>query len=235
MLNLSAKIRKTFGRKVKGLRRQDVLPAVLYGPKIKNQSLEINSKEFSKIYEQAGESSLISLEVKGLFSGKAGKNLVLIHEVKFDPLTDKPVHVDLYQPSLTEKTEANVPLEFTGESLAVKDLGGTLVKNIHEIEVKALPQDLPHELKVDIEPLKTFEDHILIKDIVLPKGAEILREPNEVVASVSPPKEVEEELAEPIEEKPEEVEKVGEEEEEIEEKTVARKQKTVERTEKGKP
>ncbi len=186
------------------------MPVVLYGKKVKGQNLEIDAKEFDQIYQQAGESSLISLEIKD----NKQKNPVLIHKVDFDPLTDEPIHVDLYQPSLTEEIEARVALEFVGESLAVKDLGGTLVKNIHEVEVKALPQNLPHELEINIDKLKTFEDHIFIKDIEAPQGVKILKEPGEVVASVAAPKEVEEELAEPIEEKPEEVEKVGEDKEE---------------------
>ncbi len=210
MLKLSATIRKTFGKKVKLLRQKGILPGVLYGPKIKNLSLEIDSKEFEKIYKEAGESSLISLEIKG----KKGKNPVLIHEVRFNPLTDQPIHVDFFQPSLTEEIEAKVSLVFEGESLAVKDLGGTLIKNIHEVEVKALPQNLPHELKVNVGKLKTFEDNILIQDLIVPEGAKILKDPKEVVASVSPPEKVEEELEKPIEEKVEEVEKVGEEKEE---------------------
>ena len=95
--------------------------------------------------------------------------------------------------------------------MAVKDLGGTLIKNISEIEVKALPQNIPHEIKVSIEGLKTFEDSIQIKDLILPKDIKISANPEETIASVSAPTNVEEELAKELEEKVEDVEKVEKE------------------------
>lgn len=226
MFSLSAKIRKTFGKKVKTLRKKGLLPAVLYGPKTKNLALEIDLKEFEKTYQETGESSLISLEVEG----QKQKNLVLIHDVKIDPLTEKIIHVDFYQPSLKEEIEAKVPLIFEGTALAVKDLGGTLVKNITEIEVKALPQNLPHEIKVKIDNLKTFEDNILIKDLKVPPGVKILKNPEEIVASVLPPEKVEEEIEKPVKEKVEEAEKVEEKKEEEVKEEKEGKEKPEEKT-----
>ena len=225
MLSISAKIRKELGKKVKSLRKMGVLPAVLYGHKIKNLNLELDLKEFEKIYKEAGESSLIKLEVKNQKSktelpkeAKVKKRtessltvdefLVLIHDIQFDHLTQKLIHIDFYQPELKEEVEVTVPLIFEGEAAAVKDLGGTLVKNISEVEVKALPQNLSHEIKVDIGNLKTFEDNILIKDLIVSKEVKILKEPEEIVAAVARPEKVEEELEKPVEEKVEEVEKV---------------------------
>ena len=222
MLTLSSKIRKEVGKKVKSLRQQGILPAVLYGHKIKNLNLEVDSKEFEKIYSKAGESSLITLVIaKGKDEAEAEasslslnveekkqKFLILIHDIQFDPLTEKPIHIDFYQPELKEEVEVTVPLIFEGEAPAVKDLGGTLVKNISEVEVKALPQNLSHEIKVDIGNLKTFEDNILIKDLIVSKEVKILKEPEEIVAAVARPEKVEEELEKPVEEKVEEVEKV---------------------------
>jgi large subunit ribosomal protein L25 len=212
MLTLSAKIRKDVGKNLNSRRREGKIPAVIYGPGVKNLPLEINREEFEKIFKETGESSLVSLEI----DGEKKKRLVLIHEIQKDPLTGKFLHVDFYQAPLKEEVEATVPLVFEGTSPAVKELEGTLVKNIIEVEVKALPQNLPHEIKVNIEKLKTFEDHILIRDLIVPKTVKILKEPEEIVASVTPPEKVEEELAEPIEEKVEEVEKVEEKKEEEE-------------------
>ena len=208
MFSLSAKIRKE--EKPDTLRNKGLLPAVLYGPKIKNFSLQIDEKEFEKIFKEAGESSLISLEIEG----EKDKFLVLIHDFQKDPLKGNFIHIDFYQPALDEETEATVPLEFIGESPAVKELGGTLVRNIKELEVRALPQNLPHDIKVSVETLKTFEDSIAIKDLKVPEGVKILKDSEEIIVLVTPPEKVEEELEKPVEEKVEEVEKVGEKEKE---------------------
>ncbi len=208
MLSLKAKERKKTGKKAEELRKEGLLPGILYGPEIENKMIETDLSGFKKILKEAGESSLISLELeKDKFS-------VLIHEVKLDSLSSEPVHVDFYQPILTEETEATVPLVFEGEPLAVKELGGTLVREIQEVAVRALPEKLPHEIKVNVEKLKTFEDEILIKDLELPEGVKIEREKDEIVALVLPPEKVEEELEKPIEEKVEEVEEAEEKEEE---------------------
>lgn len=225
MLNLSAKIRKISGKKVKNLRKKGKIPAVVYGPEIKSLSIELNLKEFEKIFKEAGESSLISLKIEGGKS-QSKKFMVLIHDLAREPITLKPLHVDFYQPKLKEKVEATVPLVFEGESKAVEEMKGTLVKNISEVEVKALPQDLPKEIKVNIDSLKTFDDTILIKDLEVSEKIQVLKDPGEVVALVTSPEKVEEELEKPIaapvgeprlvgrEEKVEGVEKVEEKEEE---------------------
>jgi large subunit ribosomal protein L25 len=202
MITLKAEIRKETGKKVKNLRAKGILPGVLYGPKTESQSLEINQKDFEKAYHAAGESSLISLEAGGK------KYLVLIHQLQFDPLTLVPTHVDFFQPSLKEEITAKVPLVFEGEAPAVKELGGTFVRDISEIDVKALPQNLPHEIRVDISSLLTFENSISIKDLKLPEGVKVLRGLDDIIAKVSSPEKVEEELEKPIEEKVAEAEKV---------------------------
>lgn len=210
MIFISAKIRDVFGKKVKMLRARGILPAILYGQRAKETALALELKEFKKVFHSAGESSLISLDIEG----SKEKNMVMIHDVAFDPLTGEPTHVDFYQPNLTEKIEVKVPLVFEGESLAIKELGGTLVKNIHELEVKALPQNLPHAIVVDVSVLNTFEDRVLVKDLVVPDGVEILKDPEEIVVMAAEPQKAEEEQEKPIEEKVAEIKKVGEKEEE---------------------
>jgi len=218
MLSLSAKIRQTVGKKVKNLREQGFLPAVLYGPERKNLFLKVDLKEFEKIYKEVGESTLLSLEVPE----KKLKAAVLIYSVQLDPITDLPLHIDFLQPSLEEEIETEVSLVFEGESRAIEDLEGTLVKNITEVKVRALPRNLPHEIKVNIESLETLEDEILIKDLKVPPDVKILKEPEEIVANVSPPERIEEEIEKPIEEKVEEVEKVEEKKEEEKEEAKAK-------------
>lgn len=208
MISLPAKIRENVGRSVKKLRDQGTIPAVLYGPKIKNLNLEIDLKQFESIYKEAGESTLVSLEVADAEKRSEKKFLVLVHDVENDSLSQKPIHIDFYQPKLDEEITVTVPLIFEGEAKAVKDLGGTLVRNIQEIEVRALPQNLPHEIKVSVEKLISFEENVLVGDLALPKGVKVLKDPSEIVALVLPPEKVEEELAKPVEEKVEEVEKI---------------------------
>ena len=207
MVSLSAKIRKETGKKTSVLKNSGRIPAVVYGHKIKNVLLDVDYKEFQKVLREAGESSLIELNVEG----EKEKKIVLIHDFQKDPVTDKFIHIDFFETSAKEEVEVKVPLVFEGISLAVKDLGGTLVKYISELEVKALPQNLVHEIKVSIDGLNTFEDHILVKDLVLPKDIKVITKPDEIVVSVAQPSKVEEELAKEIEEKVEEVEKVEKE------------------------
>jgi len=136
------------------------------------------------------------------------KRPVLVNSIQKDPVSGNIIHIDFFQASLKEEVEVAVPLVFLGSAPAEKDLGGTLNKNILEIEVRALPQNLPHEIAVNIDALKTFEDHILVKDLVLPKDVKAIKNPDEIVASVLPPQKVEEELAAEIKENVEDIEKV---------------------------
>lgn len=205
MITLNAKIRKEKGKKVGALRERGLLPAVLYGPKIKDQHLTLDLKEFQKAYEEAGESSLLNLKV-----AEGEEYPVLIHEVQINPINDLPLHIDFYQPNLEEEVEATIELVFEGEAPAVKELGGVLVKSISEVEVRALPQNLPREIIVKIDGLKTLEDNISIKDLAVSANVIILKEPDEVVASVVPPR-TEEELKAVEAPSPEEVEIIGKE------------------------
>jgi len=212
MISLSSKIRETSGKGLEKLRKGGEIPAVLYGSGAKNTALTINLKEFEKIYQEAGENTMIELKIGDK------KSMVFIHQVQHHVVTGKPIHVDFFQPSLTEEIQLNVPLVFEGESEAVNTLGGTLVKHLFELEVKSLPQNIPSQIKVNINKLKTFGDEIFVKDLDIPADVKVLREPNEIVATVSSIAKVEEELEKPIEEKVEDVEKVEKKQkEEVEE------------------
>ena len=207
MISLKAKIRKEMGKKTSALKNDGRIPAAVYGHKVKNILLDVDYKEFQKVLREAGGNSLIDLSVEG----EKEKRIVLVHDLQKDPISDKFIHIDFFETSAKEEVEVKVPLVFEGISLAVKDLGGTLVKNISELEIKAIPQNLPHEIKVNIESLKTFEDRILVKDLILPKDVKVSVKPDEIVVSVVQPENVEAELAKEIEEKVEDVEKVEKE------------------------
>ncbi|MBL8030430.1 MAG: 50S ribosomal protein L25 [Candidatus Doudnabacteria bacterium] len=176
--------------KLDALRKVGQIPAVLYGNKIQNQNLILNSVEFEKVFRKAGESTLVNLTLE---DGKV--HPVLIQDVQYHNLKNTPIHVDFYQVSMSDKLKANVALEFTGESSAVKTLGGVLNKQINEVQVECLPADLPHNILVDISSLKTFEDAVYVKDLKVDAKVKILAPADEVVAKVQPPRDMEKELS----------------------------------------
>lgn len=188
MVELKAKNRDEVGRAVKPLRKEGILPAVVYGEGVKTQSISISGKDFEKAYREAGESTLLTLDVEGK------KYNVLIHDIARDPLRGNPIHADFYAVRMDKAIRAQVPVEFIGESPAVKNLGGILVKVMQEIEVEALPKDLPHGLRADLSKLAELEARLTVSDIELPHGVKIIAEMDEVVALVEPPRS-EEELA----------------------------------------
>lgn len=212
-LVLQAQNRKVLGKKVHTLRKEGKIPAILYGSKIKTQPLQVDYAMFETVYRQAGESSLVDLVTE---DGKPVK--VLIHAVQRNPLTERFEHVDLYQVDLKKKITAEIELRFENESPAVKELGGVLVKSLDRVKVECLPEDLVHEIKVDLSPLKTFDDIIYVKDIVIPSGITFVEKVDETVALVKPPRSEDElkELDQEIEEKVEDVEKVEKKEKEAE-------------------
>ncbi len=219
MISIKAEKRKELGKKVNKLREQGILPAVLYGPEIDNLNVQLDLKKFTKNYKELGHNTLLSLKV----SDK--EFLVLVHEVKTDPLSGEINHVDFYQPILTKEVEATVPIIFEGEAAAVKELGGTLMREIQEVAVKALPQNLPHEIRVNIDKLKTFEDEILIKDLEVNENVTIQKEPDQIVVFVTPAENVEEELAEPVGEDVPKEEKEEESKEESSEEEISKEEK----------
>lgn len=186
-IELKAKKRDVFGKKTNQGRKDGLIPAVVYGRGIESSSLWVNMLEFKRLLKKSGESTMISLEI----DGKNDRN-VIIYEIQRDPVTDNIIHIDFFQVKMDEEIETEVQLEFIGESLAVRDLGGVLVKNMDEVEVKCLPGDLPSRIDVDVSVLNTFEDRICVKDLKISAKVKIDLEPETVVALVSPPRSEEE-------------------------------------------
>jgi large subunit ribosomal protein L25 len=201
-LELKAEVREDVGKKLESLREKGIVPAVVYGFGHKPVSIQVNYEEFKKIFEQAGESTLLKLKVQMPNAKEEVKN-VLINDISRDPISGKFTHIDFHQVRMDQTIKAEVPLIFEGEAPAVKNMEGVLIKNITEIEVEALPKDLPHEIKVDISILDSFDKHIRAKDLILPAGVKIELNPDEMIVSVIPPRSEEEIKA--TEEKPAEV------------------------------
>ncbi len=183
MISLQAEERNIFGKQLKTARAAGRLPVVVYGRKTKPAPLFVKVQEFKKIFAAAGESSVITLQTPD------GETAALVHEVAFHPVTSEPIHVDFYVVEKDVRLKIKVPVEFSGVSAAIKELGGTLVKVLHELEVEALPTDLPRGITVDLTPLATLESQILVSDLVLPRGVKAVNKADEVVAAVTVAKE----------------------------------------------
>lgn len=177
-MELKAEKREILGGKVSALRKEGMIPAELYGHGKENVHLTVNAKEFAKLFKEAGESTVITLVV-----GKENTP-ALIHDVNIDPISDAVLHVDFYAVNMNEETETEVEFEFIGESMAVKAQGGVLVKSMHEIEVRALPANLPHAIEVDLSVLANIHDSIHVKDLKVKGDVTLLAEPDAVVATV---------------------------------------------------
>lgn len=177
-MELKAEKREILGSKVGALRKMGILPAELYGQGSENIHLAVNEKEFAKVLKEAGESTVITLVVG------TKKIPALIYDVEIDPISDKVLHVDFYLVNMNEEITTEVALEFIGESPAVKTEGGVLVKSMHEIEVRALPANLPHAIEVDLSKLKNIHDSIHVKDLIVKAGVKLLADEDAVVATV---------------------------------------------------
>ncbi|MBI4085483.1 MAG: 50S ribosomal protein L25 [Candidatus Liptonbacteria bacterium] len=187
-MDLTVKEREKFGKGIVSLRREGFIPAELYGHGLKNIHLSVSRKDFEKVFGEAGESTVINLLI-----GEE-KRPALVHDIQKDFLTNEIIHIDFYQVRMDEKIKTHVPIEFTGDAPAVKEFGGVLNKTISEVEVEALPADLPRQFEVDVSGLKELNQSFYVGDLKVPAGVEILVDPKTVIATVTPP--VEEEKVE---------------------------------------
>lgn len=185
------------------LRKAGKMPAVFYGKKEASTPVAIGVNDFIKAYRTAGESTVVILKGEGIEVES------LIHDLDLHPVTGKPMHADFYVFEKGKTLKVGVPLDFVGVAPAVKDLGGTLIKVLHDLEVEALPKDLPHKIEVDITGLVDFKSVVTAKEIKLPHGVVLALNPDEIVASVYEPKEEVE--AAPVDLAAIEVEKKGKE------------------------
>ncbi|MCX6751790.1 MAG: 50S ribosomal protein L25 [Candidatus Nomurabacteria bacterium] len=189
------------------LRKTGEIPAVFYGAGKTSTSISLSIIDFKKIWREAGESSTVKISM-------GDNNIdVLIHEVQVHPVTEEPIHVDFLVIDMNKKIKVNVPLEFIGVSNAVKNGLGNLVKVLHEVEIEALPKDLPHNLEVDISKLETVDDQVFVSDIKLPTGVVVIENEHDVVASIVLQVEEKEEVVVPVDLSAIEVEKKGKKEE----------------------
>jgi len=179
---LKAEDRKIEGRKVKALRKQNVIPANIFGNKIKSKSIQVSLKDFENLYKEVGETGVINLD----FGSE--KRPVLVHDVQLNPKTDEVLHIDFHQVDLKEKIEAEVPVELIGESPAEKQSLGTVVQYVNEIKVEALPGDLPEKFVVDVSELSEVDQAVFVKDLKMDRSkVEVKNDAEEIIVKVEPP------------------------------------------------
>lgn len=165
------------------IRATGQIPAVVYGHNLTSKSIAVDAKAFSKVWKAAGATSLINLAL-----GDTAERMVLVRDIQHHPVKGNVIHVDFYQVRLDEVIKAKVPLKFMGEADAVKNQGGVLVRSLDAIELEALPQDLPHDIEVDISVLDNFEKVIHVSDLALPSGVKYFHQEQDIVALVQAPR-----------------------------------------------
>ena len=202
-VSLSARARTNLGKKVKKLRKEGKIPANLFGKDIKSKALDVEEKEFRKIFKEVGETALINVKVD------SEAYPALIHKVQLDPKTDSILHVDFHKVNLKEKITTHVPIVLEGESPAGKTGIGLILQTLNEVEVESLPVDIPHDVKVNISKLEEIGQSVQVKDLKIDKEkVEVKNDPEATVVTVQTAEMKEEEVVEAP--SPEEVEAIAE-------------------------
>jgi len=176
---LKADVRTISGKQVKHLRREGVTPANIFGKNFTSVSIQIPVKDFEPVYTKVHETGLVDLAV--------GKDVypVLIHNVQRHPISGDVIHVDFYKVNLKEKVKTSIPVIGIGEAKAEKDKIGALMQSLNEVEVEALPAELPENIEINVEHLAEIDDHILVSDIKAPSGVEILTSPDSTIFRIT--------------------------------------------------
>jgi len=177
-LKLKVTKRTVFGKKLKQLRKTGIIPGNIYGKDVKSTAVEVPFKEFEAVFKETGESGLVDLQLD------SETRPVLIKNVAFESLTRLPLHADFYQVNLKEKVKTMVPLEVVGEPKAVTEKIGLLLTPLSEIEVEALPTDLPEKVEINVEGLAAVGDQVTVGDLKIPAGVEVLTDPAQVVVKI---------------------------------------------------
>lgn len=177
---LSASLRDTKHTRAR-LAKEGLIPGVVYGPGVEPMAVALPLLEFSKVFHTAGTSQVIVLNLD------KQSNPTLVHEVQKNPVNGAIIHVDFYHITKGHKVTAQIPLTFSGVSMGVKDLGGTLVTHIRDIEVQGLPENLPASLDIDVSALKEFGDEITLGDIAFPQDVSPLAQADVIIVSLLAP------------------------------------------------
>lgn len=210
---LAAETREATGKKVKALRKSGRIPGVIYGKDVENQLIDVDTLTFKRVLAQAGTAGLLELTV-----GDAKPIHVLITDAQTDYL-GAVQHIDFHKVKMDEIVRTAVPLKLIGEAPAVYNLGGSLVQMLEELEIEALPGDLPQTIEVDVSGLEELEAHLSVETLTIPDKVTVLTDAHEMICKVESPRSDEEMAAleeEMGEDAPAEVTEEGEESAEAE-------------------
>ncbi|MDO8269427.1 MAG: 50S ribosomal protein L25 [Candidatus Levybacteria bacterium] len=172
---LNAEKRIVLGKKVRHLRKEGILPANMFGKGIKSLSVQLPITEFQEVYKKVHETGLVDLAIDG------ENHPILIQNVHIHPITHTPLHADFFKVNLKEKVKATIPIVAVGEPKAITDKIGVLLQALSEVEVEALPADLPEHIEVNVEKLAQIDENITVADMKVPADVEIMAEPTEMV------------------------------------------------------
>jgi large subunit ribosomal protein L25 len=175
---LEAATRTITGKGVARLRRQGLLPAVVYGHGVASEPVTVDAHAFDLLHRHVGTSTLVNLSV----DGKRAR-AVLVQGVQINVITRRPMHVDLFAVRMTEELTAEVPLVGDGHAPAV-DLGATIAFPLTALKVRALPTNLPDAVHFDLSQLTALDSSLTVADLALPEGVTAQSDPTEVVARV---------------------------------------------------
>ena len=188
-LELTLDAREAHGKANKRLRREGIVPGIVFGKGEDSTPVQVNAKTFETLYRSAGRTSVVKFRLPGQSRAASG----IIKSVQRHPLSGNPLHVDFFIVNLKQEMENDIPLNFTGEAPAVEATGGTLLHNLSSIHVKALPGDMPHEISVDVSVLTSLDVAIHVRDLNLNRDlVQVLTDGDTLVATVVPPRAEEE-------------------------------------------
>jgi large subunit ribosomal protein L25 len=184
-LELTLDAREAHGKANKRLRRAGIVPGVVFGKGEESTPVQVDAKVFETLYRQAGRTSVVNMHLPGKSAMTSG----IIKSVQRNPLSGSAIHVDFFLVNLKQEMEIDVPLVFTGEAPAVEETGGTLLHNLSSLHVKALPNDIPHEIVVDVSVLRTLDVAIHVRDLSLNRDlVTVLTDGDTLVSTVVPPR-----------------------------------------------
>ena len=189
-ISLELSPREVLGKKVKRLRQQGVIPVHLYGPGVDPQPLQCETTKLVDVLVRAGGNTAVTVSVQG---GQE-THLAFAREIQWDPRRDDILHVDFLAVDASRPVSAQVPITLIGDSPGARTAGGTVMQQLRDLNVEALPLEVPRELELDLAMLTDPDGVLRAADIVIPGNVTLLTDPEDVVVRIEVLRAIEEEV-----------------------------------------